>query len=917
VDNDAGSLSERSNTSSTSNTHTEERAATTMSYQYTDSAVAARVPPPPKQPPQQLPLQHTADSSSRRPSMSRRTSDSVEWAGYAAPGGSEGQKGGRRPRDGSLPSALPPLAASALTAAPRVDGESSLGGDAAFAQAEENMPDYAAAQRYDETNLLIAHRGAYAAVNLGDDDDDDAVTTFSEEEDAAEVSVRALHCSVHDDTAAPEVAAERITPDSGHYGVAAENLHSESDDNDDNDDDDDDDDALDDNIYEQLYEEGHPCRPYTVAETRPLPVLGGDDDEDGDGSSLISAAAVDFVRACLQLDPGQRRTVFELFRHPWISDVSAADKGSESRLHHHQYHHNRGLSSFTGTDDDEDGNERKEGSAGDGDTDRANSAGRRRTEREKDGGGMGQESNEAEPLINGRGERKGDAVSTSLRTSPSPWGVASTTYDGSCFSAVDVVLDDDGEHGLRIDTTVKDISPVDVVLPHATESVKHAEGVTGAPAESSGGDGGGSSASADSATVFLSADSENAVMACTNSSLVATGATVNTTNGNDDVVVGRTATTTTSSNHDESGDTGTADVTLRLRRCAEDASTPSAFVLEMPHSAPCAPPLPVNTLAAQQAVVVPLRHFTKDLLETVTVQHQLNAQSIVQHHTPLFSAYGIRSSDFTPSHYARHTSSASSWHQALNTPCVEESNFITPSTGDRSATATPTTGATHHRRPHNHFLPGRDARGVADGASLHSPVLDDASDRLLLSVVSPSSHSTTLNLSSTVVGQWNSARVATDQRCVPSSSPRQASRRSGKATTMTSHCTVSSSSAATASSAPALNRPALAATTSHVDSVLRRASSDRPDYVAGRSVGVLYSSVDEEDGDGDGEELSTMTAGSLQELISSLPHTCVAGSADVVRLPSVEEEPPGSHPVVLPLMQPPEEGALLSPMRRF
>ncbi|CAG9572746.1 putative protein kinase [Leishmania major strain Friedlin] len=64
-------------------------------------------------------------------------------------------------------------------------------------------------------------------------------------------------------------------------------------------------------IYERLFEMEQPCRAYTVAEHMPLPVMPGTSRE-------ISGEAVDFVRSCLCLDPAERRTVFELFRHPWI-----------------------------------------------------------------------------------------------------------------------------------------------------------------------------------------------------------------------------------------------------------------------------------------------------------------------------------------------------------------------------------------------------------------------------------------------------------------------------------------------------------------------------------------------------------------------------------------------------------------------
>ncbi|KAG5507032.1 hypothetical protein JKF63_05778 [Porcisia hertigi] len=64
-------------------------------------------------------------------------------------------------------------------------------------------------------------------------------------------------------------------------------------------------------IYERLFELEQPCRAYIVTEHTPLPAVPG-------RSGEISGTAVDFVRACLSPDPTERRTVFELFRHPWI-----------------------------------------------------------------------------------------------------------------------------------------------------------------------------------------------------------------------------------------------------------------------------------------------------------------------------------------------------------------------------------------------------------------------------------------------------------------------------------------------------------------------------------------------------------------------------------------------------------------------
>ncbi|KAG5480874.1 hypothetical protein LSCM4_06442 [Leishmania orientalis] len=70
-------------------------------------------------------------------------------------------------------------------------------------------------------------------------------------------------------------------------------------------------------IYERLFELEQPCRAYVVTEHTPLPAVP-------DTSGEISGDAVDFVRACLCLDPAERRTVFELFHHPWIRGTESA-----------------------------------------------------------------------------------------------------------------------------------------------------------------------------------------------------------------------------------------------------------------------------------------------------------------------------------------------------------------------------------------------------------------------------------------------------------------------------------------------------------------------------------------------------------------------------------------------------------------
>ncbi|KAG5480545.1 hypothetical protein LSCM1_06249 [Leishmania martiniquensis] len=70
-------------------------------------------------------------------------------------------------------------------------------------------------------------------------------------------------------------------------------------------------------IYERLFELEQPCRAYALTERTPLPAAP-------DSFGEISGTAVDFVRACLCLDPTERRTVFELFRHPWIQDEPTA-----------------------------------------------------------------------------------------------------------------------------------------------------------------------------------------------------------------------------------------------------------------------------------------------------------------------------------------------------------------------------------------------------------------------------------------------------------------------------------------------------------------------------------------------------------------------------------------------------------------
>lgn len=67
----------------------------------------------------------------------------------------------------------------------------------------------------------------------------------------------------------------------------------------------------DDRIYEELFD-NQPCRSYSMMESLPLPL------QRRNRGDLLSAAAVDFVRCCLTLDPDRRLTVYELYHHPWI-----------------------------------------------------------------------------------------------------------------------------------------------------------------------------------------------------------------------------------------------------------------------------------------------------------------------------------------------------------------------------------------------------------------------------------------------------------------------------------------------------------------------------------------------------------------------------------------------------------------------
>lgn len=258
--------------------------------------------------------------------------------------------------------------------------------------------------------------------------------------------------------------------------------------------------------------------------------------------------------------------------------------------------------------------------------------------------------------------------------------------------------------------------------------------------------------------------------------------------------------------------------------------------------------------------------------------------------------------------HARQPSSSSSRQPHLRSPGVDGSNATASLTNDTSVALTPMTGAYHHTR-----LPSRDSRVLTDGASLPSPMLEDTADRLLLSGVSPSSPSTTVNSGSAALSgaPW---RVASDVLrsvgAAQAAAGRAAAAPTGKATTLSSH------SARPLKGRASLRRPARAATTSHVDSFLWRASSDRS---------ASASPEDEEEEEGvaakacETGELSSMT-GSLPELITSVQCASVASPVDCgpARSPSLEEDPPASLSAASrPRMQPQEDTALSSPMRRF
>ncbi|KAK7195668.1 protein kinase [Novymonas esmeraldas] len=135
----------------------------------------------------------------------------------------------------------------------------------------------------------------------GDDDDDDERVYGSDGAEGSEVSARSDAAST-----SPRRAASSWSAGSSSRGTDEE----------DEDVDDEESSSSCESIYERLFELAQPCRPYTVAEHTPLPAVPG-------LSREISAVAVDFVRACLTVDPVERRTVFELARHPWMQGEPA------------------------------------------------------------------------------------------------------------------------------------------------------------------------------------------------------------------------------------------------------------------------------------------------------------------------------------------------------------------------------------------------------------------------------------------------------------------------------------------------------------------------------------------------------------------------------------------------------------------
>ncbi|KPA82687.1 putative protein kinase [Leptomonas pyrrhocoris] len=636
----------------------------------------------------------------------------------------------------------------------------------------------------------------------------------------------------------------------------------------------------DENIYEQLYEEGHPCRYYAVAETCPLPALGGEG-----GTRAISAAAVDFVRACLSLDPVQRRTVFELFHHPWISGVLADGSGGDELSAQDRSH---GASSFTDEDD------------GDKDDSDAHS-----THRDCPSAGQNEKKEEQEVSDTSNTARDAAAASETyaasrLRHSPASSGVPPTSLDGSCLSAANVELGssrrtaEEGERAL-LDSTARDVNPVDVETPRTADS---SAGVRAARVARLPDGAASYSASADATTALFSGESENVMMTGTNSTLAATATMVTTASGSELGVE--------------------ANSRCPLRNEVATSASPATVAGELLHSPPSpdALALPMSNPSQPQALVVFLCQSTNDLLETLTVQRSLEVRNALVQPPPV-AAYDFGSSNYPPFHHARQLSSASSRHRLLSSPYGDRSSGTTSPSFDLSVTATPLAGTRHH----DSRQPSCEAHVTVSGSLLRTPVTDETADRLVLSAVSQSSHSTTTNSNSVGVGGPSGGGVCDLHR-----TPRVARtcnadlllhrrRRSDRVTALRSRCTVGSSSAATPSCVTAQSRPIRAATTSHVDSLRWSTSSDRHDSSLEHVLEELE--ADEGKGEGDSEELSAMT-GSLPELLTPASRTAATSEA-AEEAPSspTEGKPPWHDQASSPPLQPHEEGALAFPLRRF
>lgn len=869
--------------------------ATTATYRHrSESGFASRLL-------RSRPRRHNPSTDSSPPS-SRLRASSIAWSS------SRDDKGEvRRPRDsGTLPSALPPLAVAAAvplatTAAAgattlaaalpdgsrgAVDTRHATDGSQAGKSSEDrptasgageergdeettqgSVDDSAEAEERERVSATRSANVASEASSRADSDDDEddeeekdsalGIDSNEEEEnfidgDDGEESDEEESGPKKDDDTDAEVNDDYDYPCEEHNIDDEGNDGSEAD------------------IYEQLYEEHHPCRPYTVAESCPLPALGNSES----GTRAISAEAVDFVRACLTLDPVQRRTTYELFHHPWIVGTRATSGNHDKPWLHHR---SRGVPSFTEEDDDDD----DENDAAVAPHRRASpfSFSEHKHQQVVEPTGDPQKGGDQ---IAGRRRLERDASPSQVSASLASWGVQSTSNDGSCayFNVADEVLNE--SEGTLVNVATQNTSPADVDAPRATG----AEGT-----ERDGGE--AAFANADSATVLTSADFGNAMTAGTTSSLAVTATTVAA------VATAAAARGSERATALRVPNSHMCDAVPCCPLSLEAASAPAAAAAsESPSSAPT------------QAVVVPLCHSTKDFLEMLTVQRQTDT-------------YSLRASDSDAPQHARHPSSASSQYPLLSSPCVYDSNCPTSRTGDSSVTATPTTGSPVH----HHRLASRGSRIVVDAATAAppSPVLEDMADHLLLSAVSPSSYATTVNSSSVPIigtlGRWPSTTTA---RALTShtSSFHQSQRRSGKATTMMSHCTVSSSSVATQSGSTAPGRSTRAATTSHVDALLWWTSSDHRGATTERGTEMGLDDQEEEEGEGEdgadiergGEELSTLTGRSTSELFASSPR---ASTAEAARSLSLEEDVREGHPPPLPLIHPQEDSALSSPMRCF